>query len=394
MFSLAGARDVWDWELALHYVDQTLKAEQKNTAVDFTDADGQRVIDGLIPFLAARALDYWVVVPLRDSYNRSSIRGNGFSIMSGEREKKVKKLATLAGVPLREMMDRARHTERSRSDGFFERPLLVLPLRHHQDWVKMNANRLALWAISCLRAVHSAGNEPKRKGSLPLGEPFCPGSAEHILLHAKDQSAWGHSPLRFDITAPRNLEWLALKRYRTSYESLLEEFVYLKRGSSPLHNRFLRSLRFLAKAEDAYRRREQYEGLGQALMYLMIALESLLLRDQREIRIKLSTCLSALPTSRCYQRKVVAKATDLAYRWRSDFVHDGNEVFPTYDEDWNDGPELSAFKTLKHVTARLLVDGPKTLARVRAEASTARKSEEDIWFAELKEIWEKRIGLQ
>jgi hypothetical protein len=69
-------------------------------------------------------------------------------------------------------------------------------------------------------------------------------------------------------------------------------------------------------------------------------------------------------------------------------------VFPTYDEDWNDGPELSAFKTLKHVTARLLVDGPKTLARVRAEASTARKSEEDIWFAELKEIWEKRIGLQ
>ena len=393
-FELPEVQKIWDWDIAVGSLQSLIIQPELTSATSYTDADAEKLVKDLLSSIDANASHFHVIIPLCGAHEPPGMKGSNFRILPGDKASKISAISKLTKKKLAEMKWRAEHTTTSRSNGFFEPPLLVLPFRNQHNWINLHTNRIALMAISCLRVAYCAANEPPGPGLAHFGEPVRLGKAKHIVFHSVETDAWGHSLMRFETRGPSTLNWLEPLKQRKNFDLLLDEFVYMKHGTSPLHYRFLRSIRYFAKAEDAFRSREIFEGLGQAFMFIMIALESLLLSRQVEIRVKLTVYIPELVSVAGRSKQDIAQSIDMAYRWRSDFVHDGTDILPSYGENFEEGPELNAYKLLKVVTAKLLNNGPSILARIRSESSAANEPEDSIWFKELKLIWERKIGLQ
>lgn len=230
--------------------------------------------------------------------------------------------------------------------------------------------------------------------SFPSHCHFC----NTTCIYAQDDWRWGHQPFISSPQCSFNLDWLRNAEYQRRFTTLFTSVI-----EKPFQDRltflFYRSLRFFGRAISIGQNAEEFEGLGISFLYLMVAAEGILLNNNQAKRRRLSALLPRLANYPGYTIPECEAAIDRAYRLRSDFVHSGNDPYPTnfdadpFSEESPGEQKLSHEVLVRCLIAKLLSDAPLHIERACQISSKSTDSSE-VWFNMLDSEWHKVFGLE
>ena len=396
-------KPVWFIEPAIEYfyfLLEQYKEELSSVKPPAPKASASAFVDRFRNMMKANITAHWLVMPIHRA-KLNDVLEFGDYLFIPEHFPRKKKLAILAEKSLvtqKEMEERAEHTEETRSRNFYEYTLMCRMVSHHSSWVHHYGTRIALLDFAILRVLKHAHeletHETLDYASVPesLREPN-----RHIVVNTKDSYSWGHLPMWADaqtITMYGDLDWLRDKRIQCRFTEL-ERAVGFTKPIDRLAFRFLRAAIFFSKAIDIQltTRKKEFEGFGLELLHLMIAAESLLLDREAEKRLRLATLLSRLVNITGCSTEDIFTSIDSCYNWRSDYVHSGDDVFPEYENNFEEGQIQKKVYLVRHVIARLISEAPKYLKATEELVQRSTQSQlsvkacEKAWFKHLDEIW-------
>jgi hypothetical protein len=313
------------------------------------------------------------------------------------REEKIRILADRAGCSYKNALWFADHTEKSRSEDFYNATLLCIRMAYQVQHVRNMARRIAVWNVAFLRAMYYGYfldlHKCREITFAPEIENY------HIVILTKNPKNFDHVPLWSNSRCSFNLDWLQKNTYQRQLTNFNKIFFFSSRLDR-LAFRFFRSFRLFSRSIDFLHDREEFEGLGLSTLLLMIAAEGVLLEREVEKRTRLASMLTRLGCPKGVSRSHAYKVFNECYKWRSDFVHSGQDHFLDYDEDLKPGTIQRSTNLLRKSVARLLLDSPKHLdlakrrvlcKRERSKASAADAREQE-WFNYLQESWERLLS--
>lgn len=363
-----------------------------------------KVIDFIEKFFSVYSdniSDYWIVIPLMKAKVSEVYKFSNYLFIPEmmERNEKLTILSNLIDLPPDEIIFRAAHTEQSRSPSFYDYTLLCHHIHHHYYWINQMCSRVALLDIAILRTI----NQSLTLNSSQPWEYYIEDYRKinrHILIHTFENSRWGHVPLWSNENSTvvlGGLEWLQQKEYQEKFVQLIELVGYEQEVDRLLY-RFRRSIQIYSKSIDIrLGNRHTNEGYAMELLHLLIAAEGLLLERENEKRIRLAALLSRFVKIDGKTSEEIFKAINDIYTWRSDYVHSGKEVFPEYDENFEESETLRKIYLLRLVISKFLVDSNKWLSMASANlpqspGTKAFINNENQWFSYVDQIWQSILS--
>ena len=155
-----------------------------------------------------------------------------------------------------------------------------------------------------------------------------------------------------------------------------------------LTHRFLRAIRFFAKGIDVKSNHSFFEEDSDAILYLNIAIESVLLNNQeegnksRKIKGRLSRLGQLNGTDIESTKKIIGKMIQA----RGGYVHEGLEYYSKFQRD-NFGnrtkEELDDLDLFKKIIAAFLADSYQHVGRCKIDAEKQKKELFDVWTERL-----------
>lgn len=346
--------------------------------------------------------DYWLIIPIENAKFENVIKFGDYCFIPEEkpREEKIKILANLSSISLGEMTHHAEHTEKSRSPSFYKYTLLCHKIRHQNSWVNINGSRILQLDIAFLRALETELGKSYGIRYQSINE-LSRESNHQILVLCESSSNWGHIPIDFDentTVLSGNLDWLNDRELQRRFLELNNLLGYNKEIDR-LGFRFRRAFIFFSKSIDIHlRNRRTNEGFALELLQLMIAAESLLLDREAEKRLRLATFLSRLVEIEGKTSEQIFTAINDIYNWRSDYVHSGQDVFPEYDENFNEGETLQKISLVKQSISNFILSAPKWISLTDSKDITRKQSyaderfRENAWFKFLDDTWKSILS--
>ena len=391
----AAIAPLFEMETAFILLSQHLEVLSSEVG-DITDVPSAalRVLRALAADLGRNIETHWILVPLRHAHLPSTIKTTGFQFIEGDRADKVDAIRRLSGASLGRAQFAARHMEASRSPGFFDHPLLAIRVRHQFSQVERLARFYALMSTCALLALYWGYGYAGRERGMAFMHLMASDlrSCDHLMLVGPRHVNWRMQPLKYNLPCRANLSMLETKANRDRFRSLFSD-VIRPEGSDLLSARFLRGLRLFGKALSVKDEHEVFEGLGLQVLYLMVAAETVLLDGDQEKRCRLIAVLSRLVDVPSAAAVDIARAVDSLYRLRSDFVHAGEDQYPSWDEDLRPSGNQQQLLILQQAVARLLSDAPTHLERATQLAAASGGRSVTSWFSETRGHWNTALGL-
>ena len=348
--------------------------------------------------LSNNLVDYWLIFPLMRANVDNLVQFKEFTIIPEKftRQEKIRYLASLIDISENEMIIRANHTEKSRSPSFFDYTLFCYKVRHYPSWVSNNANRIALLVVALLRTISNSLDFEKQK-SFGLMLDDRKEINKHVLIHTTESSKWGHEPIWANEKSTvllGNLNWLQDPCEQNKFSELMKLCRYEEKIDRFAY-RIRRSILLYSKSVDIQLNNHlASDGFGLELLHLLISAEGILLERENEKRRRLAVLLSELVQVQGKTNQEIYAAIDDIYYWRSDYVHEGNDVFPEYNEDFYESKTLEKVYLLRYVISCLLSNSSKwgQIVDLRSHKLTKTKlpftAREIVWFSYLREIWD------
>ena len=385
------------YDMLIHSIETFLEENQSvNPPVE--EQMATEFIERFQSLLSQNLAEYWLIFPLMRAEIDNLVQFADFIVIPEKfkREEKIDYLANLISISKDEMNFRAKHTEKSRSPNFYDYTLFCHKVCHYPSWVSTNAAHIALLDVALLRTITNSINLTDQK---PYGLIIEDRREinKHVLIHTKEPTNWGHEPFwsnEHSTVVSGDLGWLQNADQQLKFVELVKLCGYDKKVDR-LAFRIRRSIQFFSKSIDIQLgNHRSTEGFALELLHLMISAEGLLLERENEKRLRLAVLLSRLVQVKGKMSKEIYGAINDIYNWRSDYVHEGNDVFPEYDEDYKEGETLQKIYLLRYVISRFLTDSNKWIqisesrSQRSADDQSSVKTLEKAWFKYLDEIWD------
>lgn len=345
--------------------------------------------------LRANVADHWLITPIHRAKISNLIEFGDYLFIPDAfpRNEKLRILAEKSKITMEDMVWRAEHTEKTRSPNFYNYSLMCRKINHQTSFVNFISNRVVLLDFAILRVLKYATELDVQSPfhSITISE-YRRAENMHLVINAQSSSKWGHSPIWSDAhttTLVGNLNWLHDQVVQNEMMALENSIGYLHQIDR-LSFRFRRAAMFYSKAVDMQlaSRKRSFEGYGLELLHLMIAAESLLLDRESEKRLRLATLISRLVDIENHSQREVFESFDTCYNLRSDYVHSGDDIFPEYNENFEDGQIKQNIYIVRHAVAKIICDAPRYLALAKQLAQSDNKTNaEKAWFVHLDNIW-------
>lgn len=383
LLELEEISEIGDFELIIASLNTQLDDSDLKEKDDFSDALCQEMIENIIQDLRANVAPHWIIISLNKASLKKDKRSGDISFITGEEERKIKRLASISGISLTDARSRASHTKNSRAPSFFDNPLLCIKIENQTSHVENVALKYTLWALSLLQVIYWGKIHPNKSHYrlfIPMSQHQ---NTEHIMIYAKDSWRFRHRTFNFYSDVRLELDWIESYHYIRKYVSFFNEIV--KDTDNGLKFRILRAIRFFHKSLEFEHNRDSFEGIGMATTMLMIAAESLIFERSQEIKSKLSVVLPELCLPKNLSKIECAKSIKTTYEWRCDLVHSGND---TWKSNFDEADEKKKYyDNLKITVANLILVACQFVSDYDSENNI-----EKSWFNEIQDIWDKRIG--
>ncbi len=395
----------WSIAAAFEYLYSLLAEQAEDLRTHQPPAKPAEIAEFIQRFrkaMTAGLTDHWLVMPIIRAKLKSLIRFGDYIFIPEQftREQKIRVLAETIQIDYDQMLIRAEHTEKTRSPSFYEYTLMCRHLTHHTPWVTQLGTRTLQIDFALIRTLsQSIRLQTERVPSIASMLELQRSPNNHICYNTSSPHNWGQMPVWGEPSSTTfigSLDWLE----DPDTQNQLSALDHRLGVASPLDRlafRFQRAALFYSKAVDIdlLNRSRAFEGLALELLHLLIAAETLLLDREAEKRLRLATLLSRLVLLDDVSPSGVFSAINTCYTWRSDYVHSGEDVFPEYDEEFNEGKTQKSLYLARHVIARLIAKAPSILdfAAKKAQGSgpsnvcLGPRDTERAWFKYLDKIW-------
>lgn len=187
--------NVFEDEIAYAVILSELSHVEEQHPEEISDLVANKFVDQLKLNLNANVDDHWIVIPLRNAELNTNINFGDFHFITGTREEKILRLGSLCQIRDTEAQDRAKHTETSRSPGFFEHPLLAIKVRHQTGYVSRIAHNFSYGSIVSLDTLYWANVYPNYPQS--LSSHILHRTTEHLAVWSHDHWRCSHEALNF-----------------------------------------------------------------------------------------------------------------------------------------------------------------------------------------------------
>jgi len=359
----------------------------------------EEFIEKFIEYLAKHKAFHLIVLPILKAKVDSIIEFNKFIVIpdSLSREEKINILAKKTGRSFESTEELAKHTEKSRSPNFYNYTLFCFKINHQTNWISLNAQKIGMWNIAFLRALHF-GLEYKKGSSLLFERAILGPENKHMLIISKQNWRCDHRPLDFNASCSFSLNWLKIRENQKRLIRLNNLLIFSD-VLDRLSYRFFRSFMLFSRSIDLIEMSEPFEGISLSILFFMIAAEGILLDRESEKRARLSCLLTKFGCPSHIPRKQAYNTVNNCYKWRSDFVHSGTDRFLEYDEDFKERKHQKEYDLLRQMVARTLLNYPRyiSLAKQRVKKNSGNEKKinkyeaEKEWFNYLKECWERSL---
>ncbi len=382
-------KDILTYEAYGDAIGILLRDHILQTKPNYNEGDFIKFLSDLQDLLQKMVTEHWVIVPLQNATLKSTVRMRDFVFLAGTREDKISMLARLGKVSIAKAKSRASHTEASRSDGFFDHPLVAIRVDHQTDFVYRQARLYALWSIAILQVIYWGYEYEDKQKHRFLSAETQGKKVNHLAIWAKSDEAFRHKPLNFTGDCNFDISWIAKRVNQKKFRDLFQQIV-LERDKNKLRFRFFKALRLFAKAIDSERNSGAFEGMGISVLYLTTTAEAILLDNDNEKRLRLTVLLPRLANLKGRSLVDCGQAIESAYRWRNSFVHSGEDTFQDWNDNFEPGNKATKVLLLKRMLAKLLADAPNHLNESTRDENA---DVNNLWNNRLKKEWEKALGL-
>jgi hypothetical protein len=377
----------WDDEIVYYGLLDALsnRADLKK----LTESDIISIIDDAWSYVSKAAADHWIVIPLNYADLDEDIFFRQFKLITGTQEEMIEKLATITRQSRRELIDRASHIVNTRSEDFFEHPLIIFKLNNQTAEVRRIAQPYAKLIVNILQVIyHGRVSRAKHSSSVFIRRRNAQPSA-HLMILASGDWRWGPRPLGFDYTLHMKLGWLKNKTYQSEFRQLFNLMKIIPRDELQL--RFFRSMHFFSKALQSEFEKGNSDGIGMPITFLMIATECLFEDRRGEISSRLISIVPKLVNLTSVSDRKIAQAMQYGYKRRCDFVHAGIDTFESWKPDMSPGEEREYHELLKRSIANILCNASNYHRQARQKNP---ENPAKAWFLKLNEIWKSQLGLR
>ena len=299
-----------------------------------TDKEINELTNRIITIFEVNKSKHYLLVPLQGSNLKADCCfGHFFFISNSKSNKKqlVEKISEVTCIDYLDVKHYLDHTEKTRCKDFLQSNMLIIEIEDQTDNVRYSALDIGQTAVSALLLLHDA-LEIKEDGLFGLLRKMEAPQDEikHVSILAKDSWRVGHGH-RWDarLYCNINLDFLVQKDVQEKFEGIFDLFT--KRPKDELAKKFYNSFLIYSKAK--YQLDKRFEKT-EALLMLIVALESLVAEDRNEKRLRLAATVPRLITLKDKTQYDLSIMISDLYQRRNNFMHSGtNPSFSSNTEE-------------------------------------------------------------
>lgn len=378
--------NVYGFEITEHLLCSYVQRPEVRSKDSYSNEDADELLNTLFQNLSLNIQDHWVLIPLRGAYLSKTIRFKEFAFITCNYDEQVDTLRLLSKTTHKRTKDLINYTKTRKSQGFFNHPLLAVRVRHQHEYAHYSARKIAFYTNSILQTIYWAKVFPSYK--LPLRSNFFNEPVEHLMIFGKEDWQTRYMPFHFNPDCNINLDWLDIKSFQRMFDNLFECYLRNSPGDK-LTVRFRSGIKFFKKAIESEERNDLFEGLGLSILHSTIAAETTLLENNDPKRARLSFLLPRLVKLPDATPQECSELINEIYTLRSDFVHDGAEVYRDFDDNFKPGITTKKHILFKRIIGGLLCTSPYFIKMMRKRSAADISMILHSWFMYLENHWTK-----
>lgn len=330
-----------------------------------SDSEIKLFLERMVDQLRKLRLQRWIILPLNYARIDRTISFGRFTILEGNEDEKIDRISRISHVAKSTVREAMVHIKKTRSKSFLNHPLLIIRTKDYIDTdvavEGFRAQMIEFILHALFWAYHPANNRFRFRTGYDEnqhGVTFC----------QKGNQKWHSFPLPTSFAVPLDLHFLGLRKHQIALEALWSKLINLDYSDEEIRFRFIRSLRFFAKALQEEESKDRIEGVGIVFTFLMIAAETMFFGNIKGIQRHLKACLPRISNLRNIKRTQAKDAIDFAYLRRCDFVHDGIDTYYDWDETFSEPRVAREIAIIKSMIAKVIIDAPKHIEKMEREA--------------------------
>lgn len=287
---------------------------------------GENLIQNILKTLALYKKVHYLLIPITGARLSSDIHFASFHFIDGDEEEKEKKIQQITGVNRNKIHNFITHTKKSRSKDFMMYPILVLQIDNVHSNVYRSASVTAqrIFQIIKLMIYKFETKQDIYELTTNWYEPNY-----HVAIIGEEDWQFGHGNWWNLIQCKYSLDFLSEPNKQNEFIDLANTFVF-GNCRDELHHKFLNALELFERSLEQY---ENYKDLTLSMMLLFSAAESLLTERDNEKKLRLSVIWPRLVTIIDKDQKDLCILIKNSYEKRNNFVHAGNLMYDSGEED-------------------------------------------------------------
>lgn len=294
---------------------------------DKIDEDrGENLVQNILKTLELNKKVHYLLIPITGARLSFDIHFASFHFIDGDEGEKEKKIQQITGIKRKKIHDFIIHTKKSRSKDFMEYPILVLQIDNVHSNVYRSASVIAqrIFQIIKLMVCKFETEQDIYELATNWNEPNY-----HVAIIGEEDWQFGHGNWWNLIQCKYSLDFLSEPNKQNEFIDLANTFVF-GNCRDELHYKFLNALELFERSLEQY---ENYKDFTLSMMLLFSAAESLLTERDNEKKLRLSVIWPRLVTITDKDQKELCILIRDSYEKRNNFVHAGNLMYDSEEED-------------------------------------------------------------
>ena len=213
----------------------------------------EEFVNSYIATFSRNAKEFWLIMPLEDADLDKKICFGDFLFIpeNMDRKEKIEALADLVSISYEEMAKRVEHTEKTRSENFYDYTLICHRIKRFNSWIRNYGSGILCLDIAILRIIENSMGKKWRSRFKSINK-LVRKRNRHFLIHSKEQNNWGHQVLSMSEQSAifsGDINWLEMKNHQIEFMELNSILGYEKKLDR-LTFRFRKALLFFNKSID------------------------------------------------------------------------------------------------------------------------------------------------
>ena len=324
LYERVNNNELFSEDIMISCTDRFLKEDFDKMML--TNNRGENLVNRILEVFELEKRVNYLLIPINGARLSVDIHFDSFHFINGNEEEKMEKILNITGLNRNEIHIFIEHTQKSRSKDFMSYPMLVLQIENVHSNVCRSASVIAQRIFQIVKLM--VYKLETKQDIFELTSDWYEANY-HVAIIGEETWQFGHRSWWNLIQCKYSLDFLSESSNQNEFVKLAKTFVF-GMYKDELHCKFSNALELFEKSLEQY---ENYKDSTLSMLLLFSAAESLLTEGDNEKKLRLSVIWPRIVKIIDKEQKDLCILIRDAYEKRNDFVHAGNFIFDSENDD-------------------------------------------------------------